>query len=83
MRALEERRPQVGDVAEDVAAQIGDDALAEPVDVIEARGAGDRQHEADDDQHREVAVDEHAVVGAEAEVDHAPHGHRNDERGEG
>ena len=50
--------PSVGDVAEDVAAQIGDDALAEPVDVVEARGAGDREDEADDDQHGEVAVDE-------------------------
>ena len=82
MRALEEGRTEIGDVAEDVAAQVGDDALAKPVDVVEARGAGDRQDEADDDQHREVAVDEHAVVGAKAEVDHAPHGHRNDERGE-
>ncbi len=82
MRALEECRTEVGDVAEDVAAQVGDDALAQPVDVVEARGAGDREDEADDDQHGEVAVDEQAVVGAEAEVDHPAHGHRNDERGD-
>ena len=78
--ALEECRAEVGDVAEHVAAQVGDDALAEPVDVVEARRAGDGQHQADDDQHGEVAVDEGAVLGAEAEVDHAAHGHRNGQR---
>ena len=51
MGALEECGAEVGDVAEDVAAQVGDDALAQPVDVVEARRAGDGQHQADDDQH--------------------------------
>ncbi len=83
VRALEERRPEIGDVAEHVGAQVGDDALAQPVDVVEARGAGERENEADDDQHREVLVDEDAVVRAKAEVDHAPHRHRYDEHREG
>ena len=70
-------------MTEDVAAQIGDDALAQPVDVVEARRAGEGEDQTDDDQHREVLVDEHAVVGAEPEVDHAAHGHRDDQHGEG
>ncbi len=78
--ALEESRAEVGDVTEHVAAQVGDDPLAQPVDVVEARRAGDGQHQADDDQHGEVAVDEGAVVRAEAEVDHPAHGHRDDQR---
>ena len=82
MRPLEECRTEVGDVTEDVAAQIGDDAFAKPVDVVEASGAGDRKNEADDNQHGEVAVDEYAVVGAKAEVDHPPDRHRNDKRGD-
>ena len=83
VRALEECRAEIGDVAEHIRAQVGDDALAQPVDVVEARGAGEREDEADDDQHREVFVDEDAVVRAKAEVDHAPHRHRNDEHRQG
>ena len=67
-------------MAEDICAQVGDHALAQPVDVIKACGAGDCQDEADDDQHRKVAIDEKAVLGAEAEVDNAPHGHGDRER---
>jgi hypothetical protein len=86
MRALEEGGAEAGDVAEHVGAHVGDDALAEPVDVVEAGGAGQRQHQADYHQHREVAIDEHAVLRGEAQVDDAAdgewdgqHRHRRDQ----
>ncbi len=67
---------------EHLGAHIGDDAFPQPVDEVEPGGAGDRQHEADHDQHRKVAADQHVILDQEAEVDHAPHGDRNRKHGE-
>ena len=50
-----------GEMGEHVAAQIGDDALAERGDEVVARGAGEREHGHDRDQHREIAVDQVAL----------------------
>ena len=79
MGALEESRSQVRQVLEHICTQIGDDAFAQPVDEVEARGAGNGQDRSDDDQHAEILVDELTIGGAEAEVDHAPDGQRHHE----
>ncbi len=68
---------------EHVAADVGDHPLAEPVDAIEPRGAGEREHEADADQGDEIFVDETGIDAGEAEIDHASHGERHGERGGG
>ena len=61
---------------EDVGADIGDDALAEPVHAIEAGGACQGEDEADAEQGCEIFVDEARLHPAEADIDHAPHGKR-------
>ena len=67
---------------EHVGTQIRYSALADPVDEIEARRAGDGQYDAEHHQHGEVLPDHVAVVGAEAVIDDAAHGHRHGEHGE-
>ena len=68
------------EVVEHVAAQVGDDALAERDDEVVARRARHREHAGDRDHHREIAVDQvHALVG-EPEVDHAAHRERHRQR---
>ena len=78
-----EGRTQRGQVPEHVGAQIGDDALAQPVDGVHAARACHRQHQADADERDEVAVDEAAVMGREPDVDHAPDGQRHCQHGGG
>ena len=58
MGRLVEGGAQAGEMLEDVGADIGDHALAEPVHEIEARGAGQREDEADAEQRGEIFVDE-------------------------
>ena len=81
MRLLVEGGAQRGQVPEDVRAQVGDHALAQPVHRVHARRAGERQHQADADQGDEVEIDEAAVVAGKADIDHAPHGDRHREHG--
>ena len=78
-----EGRTQRGQMPEHVGAQIGNDALAQPVDGVHAPRARHRQHQADADQRDEVAVDEAAVMGREPHVDHAPDGQRHRQHGGG
>ena len=47
VRLLVEGGPERGQVPEDLGAQVRDHALAQPVDGVEARRAGQRQHQAD------------------------------------
>ncbi len=81
MRLLVEGGAQRGQMPEDLRAQVGDHALAQPVDRVHARRAGERQHQADADQGDEVEIDEAAVVAGKADIDHAPHGDRHGEHG--
>ncbi len=82
VRALVEAGPEVGEVREHVGAQVRHRALADPVDEIEARRAGDGQHQAEHHQHGEVLPDHDAVVGAETMIDDTAHGHRHGEHGQ-
>ena len=66
---------------EHVAADIGHHPLAEPVDAVEARGARQREDEADADERGEIFVDQAGLDAGEAEIDHAPDGKRHGERG--
>ena len=61
-------------------AQVGDDALADDGDKIEAQRARDREHGGDRDHHGEILVDQSDPFGRKAEVDHAAHRERNRER---
>ena len=58
MRHLVEGGAQAGEMLEHVAADVGDHPLAEPVDAVEARGAGQGEDQADADQRDEIFVDE-------------------------
>ena len=71
-----------GEMGEHVAAQIGDDTLAERGDQEVARRARQRQQRRDGDHHQKVAVDQLDAARGEAEVDHAPHRDRHDQRGQ-
>ena len=68
-------------VGEEVAAQIGDDPLAERHDEVVARPRGDRQHRDDADQGGEIEVDDARLAFGKAVVDHLPHGDRDDQGG--
>ena len=68
---------------EHVAADVGDHALAEPIDRVEARGAGQREDQPDAGQRDEIFVDQVGIDAGEAEIDHAPDGKRHGERGRG
>ena len=65
---------------EHVTPDVGDHPLAEPVDAVEARGAGEGEDQADADQGDEIFVDEARIDAGEAEIDHASHGKRHGER---
>ena len=82
LRSVEERGRQRGEMAEHLGAQVGDDALAERGDEVVAHGAGDGEHRRHRDHHREIAVDQLDAFRREAEVDHAPHRDRHDQRRE-
>ena len=69
---------QRGHVRENVAAQIGDDALAERGDEVVAKRACQREHAADADHDQEVAVDQRETARSEAEIDHAAHSDRDE-----
>ena len=66
---------------EHVAADVGHDALAEPVHAIEARGARDREDRAHAHERQEIFVHQVRIDPREAEIDHAAHGERHGERG--
>ena len=68
---------------EDVAAQIGDDALAERGDEVVARGARKGEDGRNADHDKEIAVDQVQAAFGEAEIDHAPHRKRHDQCGHG
>ena len=55
---VEEGGRQRGQVVEHVAAQVGDDALAERDDEVVAHRARHREHAGDRDHHGEIAVDQ-------------------------
>ena len=81
-RGIEEGRRQREQMREHVAAQIGDDALADGHDEVVARGAGEREHGDDRDHHAEIAVDHRDAVRRQAEIDHPPHRDRHQQRGQ-
>ena len=64
---------------EDVGADVRDDALAEPVHAVEARGTRKGEDEADAHQRGKIDIDQLGLDPAEAEIDHAPNGKRNGE----
>ena len=57
MGGLVEGRAQSREVPEHVGADVGDHALTDPIDAIEARGGGDGEDEADAEQRDEIFVD--------------------------
>ena len=67
-------------MGEDVAAQVGDDALAERHDQVVAGARGDREHGDDADQADEIEMDEAGMGVGKAVVDHLPHRDRHDQR---
>ena len=67
-------------MGEDVAAQVGDDPLAERHDEVVAGARGEREHRDDADQADEIEVDEAGMGVGKAVVDHLPHGDRHDQR---
>ena len=83
MRHLVEGGAQAGQMLEHVAADVGDHPLAEPVDRVEARGAGQCEDQADAGQRDEIFIDQVGIDAGEAEIDHAPDGKRHGERGRG
>ncbi len=75
-RRVKERRRQVHEMAEQIAAQIGDDALAKRDHQVIPAGAGRRQKGGQENQHGEIVVDEGGILAGEAEIDHAANGER-------
>jgi hypothetical protein len=69
-------------MAEHVAAQIGDDALAQRGHEVVARGARQRQHGRNRDHNAEIAVDQAQALAGETKIDHAAHRERNRKRGQ-
>ncbi len=78
--AVEEGGGKRHDMREDVAADVGDDALAERDDEIVARGAGAGEQRRDQHEHGKVVVDQLAVVVGETVIDHPPHRRRKRQR---
>ena len=68
---------------EHVAAQIGDDALADGHDEVVARCAGKGEHRDDRDHHAEIAVDHGDAARRETEIDHPPHRDRHQQGRQG
>jgi hypothetical protein len=79
---VEEGGRERREMAEDLAAQIGHDALAQGGDEIKPQRAGKREHGNDPDHHREVAVDQVRAFAGEPEIDHAPDRDRHRQCGE-
>ena len=77
---VEEAEVEAGQMGEDVAAQVGDDPLAERHDQVVAGAGGDREHGDDADQADEIEMDEAGTGVGKAVVDHLPHGDRHDQR---
>ena len=77
---VEKHGRQRGEMRKDVAAQIGDDALAERGDEEVARGAGEGEHGRDPDHDQKIAVDQREPARGEAEIDHPPYRDRHDQR---
>ncbi len=77
---IEKGRRQRRHMGEHVAAQIGDDALTKRGDEVVAGGAREREHRRNADHDQEIVVDEMEAMSGKAEVDHAPHRNRNDQR---
>jgi hypothetical protein len=69
-------RQQMG---EDLVAQIGDGALAEPAYEIETGGARHRQHGDDQEHDGEILIDKAGMGVGEAVIDDAPDRHRDDQ----
>ena len=67
-------------MGEDIAAQIGDDALAERHDEIVARARGEREHGDDADHGAEIGVDQPGAAAEKAVIDHPPDRDRHDQR---
>ena len=67
-------------MGEEIAAQIGDDALAERHHEVVAGARGEREHRDDADHGDEIKADEPGVGLGEAVVDHPPDRDRHDER---
>jgi len=62
-------------------AQIGDHALADDGHKVVTRRACGRQHARDRDHHGEILIDQPDALGREAEIDHASHRERHNQRG--
>jgi large subunit ribosomal protein L31 len=67
-------------MAEEIAAQVGDDPLAEPRDEIIAGGAGGGEQRGQRDQRQEAAVDMGGVACRESDVYHRTDGERDGQR---
>src|ERR1700728_2714679 len=63
-----------------VAPQVADDSFAERRDEVIAKRARQREHRRDADHDEEITVDQRQAARREAEVDHAPHRDRHDQR---
>jgi len=74
-----EGRAQTGQMCEHISPQIGNHALAQPIDRIEARGARHRQHDPDPSHHCEILVNKSGILGREAQIDHPAHTHGQNE----
>jgi len=70
-------------VPEHVGPDVRHHPLAEPIDEIEPCRARSREYNTDQDQHSEIAVDEPAIVAAEAEIDHPTDGKRHRQHRQG
>ena len=75
-------------MAEDRAAQVGDDAVAQRDDEVEAQRACQGQHAHHQDENTEIDVDQHvardaATFPAKAAIDDAPHRERQGKRRHG
>ncbi len=70
-------------MGEHVAANIRNHALAEPIHRVEARGACQREDQANAGQRGEIFVDQVGFDPREAEIDHAPDGKRDGKGGSG
>lgn len=70
-------------MGEDGVADIGDDALAEPHDEVEADGRTERQHGDDAEHDGEILVDQGGIGLGKAMVDDPADGDRHDQGGAG
>ncbi len=70
-------------MGEEVRAKVRDHPLAERHDEVVARPGREREHGDDAEHGEEIDADEAGVGIGEAEIDHAPHRERYDQRGGG